>query len=48
VARALAEDHFTAPAHLAQAKAGTIGLLARQLLLIDAQRKAWEKRMARL
>lgn len=48
VARALAEDHFVAPAHLAQAKAGTIRLLARQLLLIDAQRKAWEKRMGQL
>jgi transposase len=48
VARALAEDHFIAPAHLAQAKADTIRLLARQLLLIDAQRKAWEKRMGQL
>jgi len=48
VALALAEDHFTAPAHLAAAKAGTIRLLARQLLLIDAQRKAWEKRMGQL
>jgi transposase len=48
VARALAEDHFTAPAHLASAKADTIRLLARQLLLIDAQRKTWEKRMGQL
>jgi transposase len=48
VARALAEDHFTAPAHLARAKADTIRLLARQLLLIDAQRKAWEKQMGHL
>jgi len=48
VAAALAEDHFTAPAHLAAAKADTIRLLARQLLLIDAQRKAWEKRMGQL
>ena len=48
VARALAEDHFTAPAHLARAKAGTIRLLARQLLLIDAQRKAREKQMGQL
>jgi transposase len=48
VARAMAEDHFTAPAHLAAAKADTIRLLARQLLLIDAQRKAWEKRMGQL
>ena len=48
VQRALAEDHFTAPAHLASAKADTIRLLARQLLLIDAQRRAWEKRMGEL
>lgn len=48
VQRALAEDHFTAPAHLAAAKADTIRLLARQLLLIDAQRKTWEKRMGQL
>jgi transposase len=48
VQRALAEDHFTAPAHLAQAKADTIRLLTRQLLLIDAQRKTWEKRMGQL
>jgi transposase len=48
VARAMAEDHFTAPAHLASAKADTIRLLARQLLLIDAQRKTWEKRMGQL
>lgn len=48
VARALAEDHFTAPEHLVRAKAGTIRLLARQLLLIDAQRKSWEKRMGQL
>src|SRR5262249_30686143 len=46
VARALAEDPFTAPAHLAAAKAGTIRLLARQLLLTGAQsakpgRNAW-------
>ena len=48
VQRALAEDHFTAPGHLAAAKADTIRLLARQLLLIDAQRKAWEKHMGQL
>jgi hypothetical protein len=46
VQRAMAEDHFTAPAHLASAKADTIRLLARQLLLIDAQRKAWENAWA--
>jgi transposase len=48
VQRAMAEDHFIAPAHLASAKAGTIRLLARQLLLIDAQRKTWEQRMGQL
>lgn len=48
VARALAEEYFTAPAHLARAKADTIRLLARQLLLIDAQRNAWEKQMGHL
>jgi transposase len=48
VQQALAEDHFTAPAHLARAKADTIRLLARQLLLIDTQRKAWEKQMGHL
>src|SRR5262249_5217296 len=48
VAGALAEDHFTAPEHLVRAKAGTIRLTARQLLLIDAQRRAWEKRMGQL
>jgi len=48
VQRALAEDHFTAPPHLVRAKADTIRLLARQLLLLDAQRKAWEKQMGQL
>jgi len=48
VQRALAEDHFTAPEHLVRAKADTIRLLARQLLLLNAQRKAWEKRMGQL
>jgi hypothetical protein len=42
VQQALAEDHFTAPEHLVRAKVDTIRLLARQLLLIDAQRRAWE------
>jgi transposase len=45
---ALAEDHFTAPEHLVRAKAGTIRLTARQLLLIDSQRRAWEKQMGEL
>ena len=42
---ALAEDQFTAPEHLVRAKVETIRLTARQLLLIDAQRRAREKRM---
>ena len=48
VERALAEDHFVAAPHAVRAKVDTIRLTARQLLLIDAQRKAWEKRMAEL
>ncbi len=48
VEQALAASHFPVPAHLARAKAGTIVLAARQLLLIDAQRKAWEKLMGEL
>jgi transposase len=48
IAAALAEDHFTAPKHLVRAKTDTIRLTARQLLLIDAQRRAWEKRMGEL
>jgi transposase len=48
IATALAEDRFTAPEHLARAKIDTIRLTARQLLLIDAQRRAWEKRMGEL
>ena len=48
VQRAMAEDHFTAPEHLVRAKVDTIRLLARQLLLIDAQRRVWEKRMGEL
>jgi transposase len=45
---ALAGDHFTAPEHLIRAKTDTIRLTARQLLLLDAQRKAWEKQMGEL
>lgn len=48
IAAALAEDHFTAPAHLVRAKVDTIRLTARQLLLIDSQRRAWEKQMGEL
>jgi transposase len=45
---ALADDNFAAPQHLVRAKVDTIRLTARQLLLIDAQRKAWEKQMGEL
>jgi transposase len=48
VQTALARDQFTAPAHLVRAKADTIRLTAGQLLLIDAQRRAWQKRMGDL
>jgi len=48
IAAALAEDQFTAPPHLVRAKAGTIRLTARQLLLTGAQRRAWEKQMGEL
>lgn len=48
VQAALARDQFAAPPHLVRAKADTIRLTAAQLLLIDAQRKAWEKRMGEL
>jgi transposase len=48
IAAAPAEDHFTAPGHLVRAKVETIRLTARQLLLIDAQRRAREKRMGEL
>jgi hypothetical protein len=48
VQAALARDQFAAPPHLVRAKADTIRLTAAKLLLIDAQRKAWEKRMGEL
>jgi transposase len=48
IAAALAEDHFTAPGHLVRAKVDTIRLTARQLLLLGAQRRAWEKQMGEL
>src|SRR5215470_700557 len=48
IAAALAEEQFVAPEHLVRAKVDTIRLTARQLLLIDAQRRAWEKRMGEL
>jgi hypothetical protein len=48
IAAAPGEDHFTAPGHLVRAKVDTIRLTARQLLLIDTQRRAWEKQMGEL
>ena len=48
VQAALAEDQFTAPPHLVRAKVDTIRLTVRQLLLLDAQRRTWEKRMGEL
>ena len=48
VQAALGSDQFVAPAHLVRAKTDTIRLAAAQLLLIDAQRRAWEKRMGAL
>jgi transposase len=48
VAAALARDQFVAPAHLVRAKADTIRLTAAQLLLLDAQRRTWQKRMGEL
>lgn len=43
VRAALAAEALVAPAHLARAKAGTIRLLAEQLLLLHRQRAAWER-----
>jgi transposase len=48
VQAAQASEQFVAPAHLVRAKADTIRLTAAQLLLIDAQRRVWEKRMGQL
>jgi transposase len=45
---ALSVDHFEAPAHLVRAKVDTIRLTAAQLLLLNAQRRAWERRMGEL
>lgn len=45
---ALATEVFTARGPLIRAKADTITLAAGQLLLIHAQRRAWEKRMGKL
>ncbi|HEX2178149.1 MAG TPA: transposase [Actinomycetota bacterium] len=48
VQTALAAEQFRAPAHLVRAKVDTIRLAAAQLLLIGAQRRAWERRMSEL
>lgn len=48
VQHALASDQFAAKDYLVRAKADTIRLTAQQLLLIRAQRRAWEKRMGAL
>jgi transposase len=45
---ALDAPALAAPAHLARAKAGTVRLLAEQLLLLHRQRAAWEKRLRAL
>ena len=45
---ALAGDQFTPRDYLVRAKADTIRLTATQLLVIGAQRRAWEQRMAEL
>jgi len=47
VQAAVASEQFVAPEHLVRAKADTIRLAAAQLL-IDAQRRVWEKRMGQL
>lgn len=48
VAAALKADVFVAREPLVRAKASTIRLAASQLLLLGAQRRAWEKRMGEL
>ncbi|MFL6133013.1 MAG: transposase [Nocardioidaceae bacterium] len=48
VQTALAAEQFQAPAQLVRAKVDTIRLAAAQLLLIGAQRRAWERRMSEL
>jgi transposase len=48
VTAALAGDHFAPRDYLVRAKAGTIRLAATQLLLLAAQRRAWERRMGEL
>jgi transposase len=48
VEQAVAGDHFVARDYLVRAKAATIRLAASQLLLVGAQRRAWERRMGEL
>lgn len=48
VAGALAEEHFVPRDYLARAKTDTIRLTAAQLLVIAAQRRAWERNMGAL
>ena len=48
VRAALEAPALAAPAHLARAKAGTVRLLAEQLLLLHRQRAAWERRLREL
>jgi hypothetical protein len=48
VQQALGREPFTARPTLAQAKVDTIQLAVAQLLLIGAQRRAWERRMGQL
>ena len=48
VLQAMAEPRLPVRPELARAKAGSIRLAAAQLLLLRAQRKAWEKRMGEL
>jgi transposase len=48
VRAALDAEALAAPAHLARAKAGTVRLLAEQLLLLHRQRAAWEARLRAL
>ena len=48
IAEALAREEFIARDYLVRAKAATIRLAANQLLLLEAQRRAWERRMGEL
>ena len=48
VGAALSTEQFEARDYLVRAKAGTIRLAASQLLLLGAQRRAWERRMGEI